>query len=166
MDCRLVDARNRLFIHVTMWVKFQIIFLRTHTLPISVLWGGVQFKQVFHFLPTVYLHESNAMCPNVVQRTVAALDLASAQLAKHNVSCVRHPLDALEVIRETLLNAFITIHLNHARDAIANGDRTAFERRCEHASHLAQWHAPDRLDDVEEILKLNHRSDDHRHQGE
>jgi hypothetical protein len=87
------------------------------------------------------------MCPNIVQRTVAAVDLASAQLAQRNTSCLRQP------IREMAVNAIITRHLAHALDAIENGDRETFERRCERAGRIARWHAPDRLGDVEEILR-------------
>ena len=103
------------------------------------------------------------MSPNIVQRTVAAADLASAQLAQRNTSCLRHPLQSLGVISETALNAIITRHLGYARDAIATGDHEAFERRCEHAGRIARWHAPDRLEDVEGVLKQGQRSDYHYH---
>lgn len=82
------------------------------------------------------------MSPNFVQRTVAAFDLASAQLAQRNST----PL------RETAANAIVTRHLDRARGALANGDRAGFERRCERASRLAYSHAPDRVKDVEDTL--------------
>ena len=93
------------------------------------------------------------MCPNIVQRTVAAADLVSAQLAQRNTSCLRNPLQSLGVVRETALDALITLHLGHARDAIAAGDQETFERRCEHAGRLARWHTPERLEDVERLLE-------------
>ena len=49
------------------------------------------------------------MCPNIVQKTVAAVDLASAQLAQRNTSCLRNLIQSLGVIHETALNATITL---------------------------------------------------------
>ena len=106
------------------------------------------------------------MCPNIVQRTVAAVDLAAAQLAQRNTSCLRNPIQSLGVIRETAVNATISLHLGHALDAIESGDRETFERRCERAGRLARWHEPDRLDEVERVLKQDRRNDYHHpHQG-
>lgn len=93
------------------------------------------------------------MCPNIVQQTVAAVDLAAAQLAQRNTSCLRNPFQSLGVIREMAVNATISLHLDHALDAIESGDRETFERRCERAGRLARWHASDRLSDVERVLK-------------
>lgn len=93
------------------------------------------------------------MCPNVVQYALVAADLASAQLCKHDTSCVRQPRQALGIIHDTLLDAMISIHLEHARDAIANGDREIFERRCERAGRIARWYAPARLADVEQVVE-------------
>ncbi|WP_049997022.1 hypothetical protein [Halococcus sediminicola] len=93
------------------------------------------------------------MCPNIVQRTIAAADLVSAQLAQRNTSCLRNPLQSLGVVRETALDATITHHLDHALDAIESGDQETFERRCEHAGRLARWHMPERLNDVEQLLE-------------
>ena len=106
------------------------------------------------------------MSPNIVQQTVAAVDLAAAQLAQRNTSCLRNPVQSLGVIRETALDALITLHLGHALDAIESGDRETFERRCERAGRLARWHAPERLGDVEGTLKQDRRNDYHHpHHG-
>lgn len=90
---------------------------------------------------------------NIVQRAIAAVDHLSAELSKTNTSCLRHPLRSLGVLRRTAVDAAITMHLEHARDHDVNGDRAAFERRCERAQRLARWHSPKRLDDVERLLE-------------
>lgn len=82
------------------------------------------------------------MSSNFVQRTVAAFDLVSAQLAQRNS----------KPLRETAASAIVTRHLDRARGALANGDRAGFERRCQRASRLAYRHAPDRVEDVESTL--------------
>ena len=92
------------------------------------------------------------MSPNFVQRTIAAFDLASAQLAQRNSTPLRSRLHSLTHLRQTAANAIVTRHLDRARGALANGDRAGFERRCERASRLAHRHAPDRVEDVESIL--------------
>ena len=90
---------------------------------------------------------------NTNQRAVAAVDHLSAELSTTNTSCIRHPVRSLSVLRRTAVDAAITMHLEHARDHDANGDRAAFERRCERAQRLARWHSPNRLDDVERLLE-------------
>lgn len=98
------------------------------------------------------------MCPNFIQRAVAAVDLVSAQLAKNNTSCVRQPHEAFRVVRDTLLDATITIHLEHAHAAVVAGDREDFGRRCEYAVRLARRQAPGRIDDVERVVAAGPRS--------
>lgn len=93
------------------------------------------------------------MCSNVIQRAVAVADHLSAELSKANTSCVRQPFQSLRIIRETATNAVITAHLEQARADVSSGDREGFERHCEHAERLARWHAPDRLEDVEQLLE-------------
>ena len=98
------------------------------------------------------------MSPNFVQRTVAAFDLASAQLAQRNSTPLRGRLRSLTDLRQTAANAIVTRHLERARGALANGDRPGFERRCERASRLAHRHAPDRVEDVESTLTAGSRT--------
>jgi hypothetical protein len=96
------------------------------------------------------------MSPNVVQRALAVADLVSARLCKHDTSCIRQPRTALRIVGDTLLDATITAHLEHASAAVAAGDRRDFERHCEYADRLARRHAPDRLGEIEGLLEANH----------
>lgn len=92
------------------------------------------------------------MSPNFVQYTIAAVDLASAQITQRTTTSPRTSLRSFADLQRTALNVTISHHLNRARKDLANGDRVAFERRCERASHLARHQAPDRIDDVESLL--------------
>jgi|AntDeeMinimDraft_5_1070356.scaffolds.fasta_scaffold03939_2 hypothetical protein len=95
------------------------------------------------------------MCPNTVQHALVAADLVSARLCKNDTSCVRQPRQALGIVRDTLLDATISMHLEHARAAVANGEREEFDRHCEYANRLARGHAPDRVDEVERLLEAS-----------
>jgi hypothetical protein len=101
------------------------------------------------------------MSPNIVQRALAVVDLVSAQLCKHDTSCIRQPRRALRVVYDALLDVTITVHLEHARAASTAGDREGFGRHCEYAERLARRHAPDRLGEVETLLEagLKERAD-------
>jgi hypothetical protein len=101
------------------------------------------------------------MSSNVVQRALAVADLVSAQLCKHDTSCVRQPRATLRVVCDTLFDVTITTHLEHAHAASAAGDREGFGRHCEYAERLARRHAPGRLGEVETLLEagLEERAD-------